>query len=99
MGKAHEHRERRRVAFAEQGGLCWWCRRPMVWIEKPQPHEHPPRMCTLEHLRTRAHPGRLEPAKGQKRRVAACYECNHTRADGRCWTPPQVSSTTCESPP
>lgn len=34
---------------------------------------------TIDHLRPRHHPGRLEPCSGEIRRVLACWECNNKR--------------------
>lgn len=34
---------------------------------------------TIDHLRPRHHPARLEPANGDVRRVLACWECNNKR--------------------
>lgn len=34
---------------------------------------------TIEHLRSRLHPNRQEPAHGDVRWVLACHKCNHQR--------------------
>lgn len=39
-----------------------------------------PNEATIDHLRPRHHPGRLEPIqRGELRRVLACWECNNKR--------------------
>lgn len=48
--------------------------------ENPLPTPHPNDLATLEHLRDRHHPGRLEPpAQGEKRIVLACLKCNRQK--------------------
>ena len=72
---------RRAALFREQGGLCYWCKREcvlIVWIPKRKV-AIPRNLATLDHLRDRFHPGRQEPARGDKRYVMACWECNHER--------------------
>lgn len=83
-------RKRRRRAYDQQNGLCWWCSRPMRDMDGVEAHELLPDACTLEHLRTVRDPKRREPADGQTiRTVAACRERNNLRGDGRTgWKPP-----------
>lgn len=88
MPKCRENRKRRNRLFEKQNGLCFWCEEPMVLIQRPAQHLELPRLCTLEHLRSKAHPGRLEQSNGERRTVAACWECNRARGSGLCWTPP-----------
>ena len=51
----------------------------MVLIEPAPKREHVEREATIEHLRSRLHPGRREPARGEQRRVLACWKCNNER--------------------
>lgn len=78
----------RRTAYKAQGGICWYCSRPM-WertLETKQEasqrfpgmskRERAKLICTAEHLTRQADGGR-----GQGNIVAACAECNHKRQD------------------
>jgi hypothetical protein len=81
--KARQQR-RRRELYVSQRGLCYWCGEPMIYLDKIDMNDHRPRLCTLEHLRTRANPTRQEQTTfGESRYAAACRECNRLRADGR----------------
>jgi hypothetical protein len=40
----------------------------------------PKNLATIDHLRSKLDPHRTEPARGERRRVLACYDCNHERA-------------------
>jgi 5-methylcytosine-specific restriction endonuclease McrA len=68
--------------FDEQGGLCYYCKRPMIRgpldvTGKKQPNL----LCTLEHLIDRLNPSRWdENHNSEKRYVAACAQCNHGRS-------------------
>jgi len=83
-GNCSKNRARRHRRYHEQGGLCWWCKQPMeldpvVECHKPMP----PRMCTTDHLRDRFDQTRQELNNGEKRIVAACWECNTARGNQR----------------
>lgn len=74
------HAKRRAVLFQEQGGLCHWCKQPMQLLTMPeQPKSMPLDLCTIDHLRDRFDPARREVARGERRLVAACWDCNHKR--------------------
>jgi hypothetical protein len=67
-------RRRRENAFKEQGGLCWYCKQPMIIRTLRDGERAPPNLCTLEHVRPKGHPDRR--ADAPYRNVAACYDCN-----------------------
>lgn len=77
------YKKRRRLAlFKEQGGCCYWCKCEMVLppaTALPRGQKLPANTLTLDHLRDRFHPGRQQPARGDKRYVAACWQCNAER--------------------
>lgn len=76
----------RRSAYKAQGGICWYCSRPMWERTLETKAEAALRfpglskrgraklICTAEHLKRKADGG-----KGMGNIVAACAECNHTR--------------------
>lgn len=74
-------RSRRTALFHQQGGRCHWCGGAMKLFHKINPEEtQQDDWCTLEHLRDKFDPRRLEPSKkGERRLVAACRRCNHDR--------------------
>jgi hypothetical protein len=63
-------RRLREQAYARQGGLCYWCDRPML-----RNAEKSPRNCTAEHLIRSVDGGRTNTINI----VAACALCNNTR--------------------
>lgn len=74
MGRTKQFDALRRAAlFAEQDGLCFYCRVPM----KPPPFTRPrsPRDATLDHLIPFSEGGR----RGFPNEVAACNGCNGRR--------------------
>lgn len=76
---ANDHRRRlRRLAFKRQGGLCYWCKTPMV---NTSPRERP-HSVTLEHLVPKYKGGK----DTEDNCVAACLQCNNER--GGAFTPP-----------
>ncbi|MGQ0597149.1 HNH endonuclease [Aquabacterium sp.] len=62
----------RKIAFARQGGTCYYCGL-RIWL-KGQSGPSPLR-CTAEHLKPRSAGGGDEPSNI----VAACLHCNSTR--------------------
>jgi hypothetical protein len=73
--------KRRMKCFHEQGGLCYYCKEPMI-LEPPEyAYKITARHCTLEHIYPRGHENRK--SDGGYLNVAACYECNHTL--GKIW--------------
>lgn len=74
------HPRRRLKLWQEQNGLCYWCRQPTVITKNGQKKGmYPLNMATIDHLRSRLHPDRREPARGQQRLVMACLACNQGR--------------------
>ncbi len=72
--------KKRVILWHEQGGLCHWCRGPMILVEPSAKGRLPPNACTIDHLRSRLDPTRQIPPRDQERRlVAACHRCNTTR--------------------
>lgn len=69
-----EHNELRRLrarAFRAQGGLCHWCKQPMV-LGAPDAE---PRQCSGDHLIPLHNGGKTVPGNI----VAACRQCNSER--------------------
>lgn len=83
MGKRRNGRRLRRRArlFEQQGGLCHWCACKMLLRNGifQNGERQPLNLATIDHLRDRFHPGRTEPANGDQRWVAACWDCNNKR--------------------
>jgi len=68
----------RAALFAQQNGLCFWCRLPMTpTIRVPKGVATAADMCTLDHLDPMWSPDRDTFA--EPRLVAACYQCNQAR--------------------
>lgn len=78
MANTGKLKRRRAELYQQQGGKCFWCQGQMRQL-KTDGGPFPDDLCTLDHLRNRYHPGRLEPTTGETRYVAACYACNHRR--------------------
>ncbi len=79
-------RKRRKLLlrWEQQKGLCHWCEKPTILIMRPPSQGMRfflpvPNEATLDHLRSRLHPDRLEPANGEIRLVMACRQCNNER--------------------
>lgn len=73
---------RRREEANRQGWKCHWCQIPMTEVPLmiPPGMVLPPTMVTLDHLFAKGDPRRrIKPRNGEKRYVAACFECNHRR--------------------
>lgn len=71
--------QRQRKALWSRDPHCHWCG---VLTALPTPGGSPKAKneATIDHLRPRHHPGRLEPAKNQEvRRVLSCWKCNNER--------------------
>lgn len=82
---------RRKNAFKEQNGLCFWCKLPMVLLEnfsdfRQKKNPPPANVCTLDHLYEYNDPmrkeGRLSNGTLYKN-VAACITCNNDRSAPR----------------
>jgi hypothetical protein len=56
---------------------CHWCGRQMTLPPWPT-RTPPPNGCTIDHLDSRLSPARGS-SPGARRRVLACYACNHAR--------------------
>ena len=67
----------RKRAFERQGGLCYWCKKPMIWktAENAALVWNDPLVCTGDHLVLRAHGG----GTTVENIVAACRGCNNSR--------------------
>lgn len=61
---------------------CYWCKRVTKLICEPYLKGHPdPLMATIDHMVSRYHPHRwVKKKKNHRRKVLACYECNHNRS-------------------
>lgn len=77
---------KREQLFRQQKGECFWCGGRMTLDRAPvvrllgRRNNLPANFATFEHLRDRFHPGRTEPANGERRIVLACWRCNGERA-------------------
>jgi hypothetical protein len=71
-----------KVELFKQDPRCHWCKRVTKLIcEKSLKGEADPLMATIDHVISRYHPHRWVKRKtGQKRKVLACYQCNHSRS-------------------
>lgn len=84
MPSKHVAHKRKQLAtlFVEQEGLCHWCKEPM-WLAFVGPPKNEPefaRRATIDHLDDRYSPERGKHGGGkERRRVAACHQCNSTR--------------------
>jgi hypothetical protein len=70
-----------KLKLYEENPFCYWCKEPVILTNESNLHGHPnPKMATIDHVVSRFYPHRwLKRKKGQKRKVLACYECNHNR--------------------
>lgn len=61
---------------------CHWCKRVTKLICQPFIRGHAdPLMATIDHVVSRYHPHRwVKKKKNHRRKVLACYECNHSRS-------------------
>lgn len=57
MNRNQQTKIRKRKLFAQQNGLCFWCREQMQWLDKPVKGKQPLKSCTTDHLRDRFDPG------------------------------------------
>lgn len=82
---SHGWRAKKRVRlFAEQNGLCYYCRCKMVLNNATHGGKFPDNMATFEHLRDRLDPRRRRPnPSGEQRIVLACSRCNQERGRQR----------------
>lgn len=77
-----KNRRKRLRLYHQQGGLCFWCHKPMQLLTpaecQARERNLPRNLCTLDHLEPRWHPDRGKHP-GALRVVAACLECNNKR--------------------
>jgi hypothetical protein len=60
---------------------CHWCGRVTKLICEANLHHVDPLMATIDHIVSRLNIGRWVQKKGgQRRKVLACYKCNHDRS-------------------
>jgi len=61
---------------------CHWCKRITKLICQPFIRGHAdPLMATIDHVVSRYNPHRwVKKKKNHRRKVLACYECNHSRS-------------------
>ena len=73
---------RQKVELHARDPRCHWCKRITKLIcEKVIKGHADPLMATIDHIVSRYHPHRWVKKKAnQKRKVLACYECNHRRS-------------------
>lgn len=74
-----------RARLWKQNPCCHWCGRSTILLPRVQnaadtlPPQFRDLVATLDHLRAKHHPGRLDRTPGEHRIVLACYECNNKR--------------------
>lgn len=74
-----ERRKRRKTRLFEmQGGLCYYCKKPMLLSFEHYKHS-PKNLATFEHLDSRLSSERGKH-QGERRVVLACWECNNNQA-------------------
>jgi len=71
-----------KIALWNKDPRCHWCKRPTILTNLPYIKGSPdPRMATIDHVVSRYHAQRwVKKQPREKRRVLACYECNHNRS-------------------
>jgi hypothetical protein len=71
-----------KLVLWQKDDRCHWCKRHTILTHEPNLHGHPnPLMATIDHVVSRYSVSRwVRKKKGQKRKVLACYECNHRRS-------------------
>ena len=71
-----------KVELHEKDPRCHWCGRVTILTDEPNLKGSPnPLMATIDHVVSRYHVHRwVKKKKNQKRKVLACYECNHSRS-------------------
>lgn len=73
--KFYNARQLAKKAHYRQGGLCFWCREPMVLVRTTPDYRDDPKLMTAEHVVPKYAGGQTRPGNI----VAACYHCNNTR--------------------
>ena len=74
MPRRSNHRIRRRLW--ERDPHCYYCGVETVWKDRLDTRVE--NAATIEHLRSRYNPRRMEPNRGNDRRlVLACWKCNN----------------------
>lgn len=80
---ASRNQKKRKWLFRHQRGLCHWCKKPMRLLTLPKQNKEIIRdLCTLDHLDDRYDPQRGQ-FSGERRIVAACWQCNFERNEKR----------------
>jgi transcription elongation factor Elf1 len=70
-----------KVELYEKDPRCHWCGRVTKLICEPHLREVDSLMATIDHVVSRYHVHRwVKKKKNQRRKVLACYECNHSRS-------------------
>ena len=79
-----KHRQKIRL-WKEQSGLCWWCKKPMEWVDRRgvgDTKRFGPWEATIEHLHDRFDPERGKHP-GERTKVLAHRYCNEERSKTR----------------
>lgn len=71
-----------KIQLFEEDPRCHWCQRITKLIcSAALSGEADPLMATIDHVVSRYHLHRwIKRKRGQKRKVLACYQCNHGRS-------------------
>lgn len=75
----NQKRKWRRKLHKMQGGLCCFCKRPMVLLEEFEGIDwnNADNVATLEHLQDYYHP--LGRTNDHSKLACSCHKCNHSR--------------------
>jgi 5-methylcytosine-specific restriction endonuclease McrA len=69
-----------KIQLWKENPNCYYCGKPTILTNLPKARL-PLNAATIEHLISRYHAHRwVKKKKGQRRKVLACYECNHRRS-------------------
>lgn len=72
--------KKQRLAIWKYDPHCYWCGVKTILPSKHWKGPTASNVATIDHLRPRHHPGRLEPCNGREfRRVLSCFKCNNER--------------------
>ncbi len=75
-----------KLKLFKENNLCHWCKKPMVLTNQSK-GRLPENACTIDHVISRYSIYRwLKKKRNVKRRVLACFKCNHERSvqETRC---------------
>jgi hypothetical protein len=69
---------KREILWYEQGGLCHFCGKEMIWRDFSEEDKMGPDDATIDHLDEMGHLNRGKE-RSTRRLVLSCYRCNQAR--------------------